>query len=68
MLIKDHKAAMEAWEAKRGGIKEKNRQLSKAGKPAREQEDALRDLEHDKPEPPRVPRLIYGDATPEALK
>ena len=67
-LIKDHKAAMEAWEAKRGGIKEKIRQLSKAGKPAREQEEALRDLEHDKPEPPRVPRLIYGDATPEALK
>jgi len=67
-LIKDHKAAMEAWETKRGGIKEKIRQLSKAGKPAREQEEALRDLEHDKPEPPRVPRLIYGDATPEALK
>lgn len=67
-LIKDHKAAMEAWEAKRGGIKEKIRQISKAGKPAREQEEALPDLEHDKPEPPRVPRLIYGDATPEALK
>ena len=67
-LIKDHKAAMEAWEAKRGGIKEKIRQLSKAGKPAREQEEALRDLERHKPEPPRVPRMIYGDATPEALK
>ena len=67
-LIKDHKAAMEAWEAKRSGIKEKIRQLSKEGKPAREQEVALRDLEHDKPQPPRVPRLIYGDATPEALK
>ncbi|MCU7873577.1 MAG: DUF3987 domain-containing protein [Candidatus Thiodiazotropha sp. (ex Lucinoma borealis)] len=67
-LIRDHKATMDAWEAKRGGIKEKIRQLSKAGKPAREQEQALRDLEHDKPEPPRVPRLIYGDATPEALK
>lgn len=67
-LIKDHKAAMEAWEAKRGGIKEKIRQLSKTGKPAREQEEALRDLEHDKPEPPRVPKLTYGDSTPEALK
>ncbi|MEJ1388532.1 MAG: DUF3987 domain-containing protein [Candidatus Sedimenticola sp. (ex Thyasira tokunagai)] len=67
-LIKDHKAAMEAWEAKRGGIKEKIRQLAKSGKPAHEQETALRDLEHDKPESPRMPRLIYGDATPEALK
>ncbi|MCB1850774.1 MAG: DUF3987 domain-containing protein [Gammaproteobacteria bacterium] len=67
-LIKDHKAAMEAWEAKRGGIKEKIRQLSKTGKPAREQEEALRDLEHYKPEPPQVPKLTYGDSTPEALK
>ena len=67
-LIKDHEAAMEAWKAKRGGIREKIRELSKRGKPAREQEAALRDLEHDKPVPPRVPRLIYGDATPEALK
>ncbi|MEJ1381088.1 MAG: DUF3987 domain-containing protein [Candidatus Sedimenticola sp. (ex Thyasira tokunagai)] len=67
-LIKDHKAAIDAWEAKRGGIKEKIRQLAKSGKPARDQETALRNLEHDKPEPPRIPRLIYGDATPEALK
>jgi putative DNA primase/helicase len=28
---------------------------------------ALRDLEHNKPEPPRIPRLLYADATPEAL-
>ena len=67
-LIKDHKVAMDAWEAKRGGIKEKIRQLAKASKSAHEQETALRNLEHDKPEPLRVPRLIYGDATPEALK
>jgi len=67
-LIKDHKAAMEAWEAKRGGIKEKIRQLSKVGKSTSDQEESLRDIEHDKPEPPRVSRLIYGDATPEALK
>jgi len=67
-LIKNHAAAMEAWEAKRSGIKEKIRQLSKTGKPAGEQEGALCTLERDKPEPPRVPRSIYGDATPEALK
>jgi len=67
-LIKDRKAAMEAWEAKRGGIKEKIRQLSKSGKSVCEQEEALRDIEHEKPEQPQVPRLIYGDATPEALK
>jgi len=66
--IKDHQAAMAAWEAKRSGLKEKIRQLAKENKDAQKQENALRDLEQKKPEPPRVPRLIYGDATPEALK
>ncbi len=65
--LKDHRAAAEAWEAKRGGVKEKIRQLAKANKATADSESALRDLEHDKPEPPRVPRLLYADATPEAL-
>ncbi len=65
--LTDHKAAVEAWEAKRGGIKEKIRQLAKENKPTSDREAALREIEHDKPEPPRVPRLLYGDATPEAL-
>jgi putative DNA primase/helicase len=30
-------------------------------------ESVLRDLEHDKPKPPRIARLLYADATPEAL-
>jgi putative DNA primase/helicase len=66
-LLKDHRAAIEAWDAKRGGIKEHIRQLAKAGKPTDLAESTLRDLEHDKPEPPRTPRLLYTDATPEAL-
>lgn len=66
-ILKDHKAAIEAWEAKRGGVKEKIRQLAKDNKPTAGMESALRDLEHDKPEPPRIPRLLYADATPEAL-
>ena len=65
--LKDHKAAIEAWDAKRSGIKEKIRQLAKENKPTGDKEAGLRDLEHDKPEPPRVPRLLYADATPEAL-
>lgn len=66
-LLKDHKAALGAWEAKHGGIKEKIRQLAKDNKPTGGMESALREMEHDKPEPPRVPRLLYADATPEAL-
>ncbi len=65
--LKDHRAALEAWDAKRCGVKEKIRQLAKDGKPTAGMESALRELEHDKPEPPRVPRLLYADATPEAL-
>ncbi|MGH8660095.1 MAG: YfjI family protein [Gammaproteobacteria bacterium] len=65
--LKDHKAAIEAWEARRAGIKDKIRQLAKENKPTGGMEAALRELEHDKPEPPRVPRLLYTDATPEEL-
>lgn len=65
--LNDHKAAIDAWDSKRGGIKEKIRQLTKEDKPTARFEAALRDLEHDKPEKPRVPRLLYADATPEAL-
>ncbi len=65
--MKDHKAAIAAWEAKRSGIKDKIRQLAKDQKSTTLMEDALRKLEFEKPESPRVPRLIYSDATPEAL-
>lgn len=65
--MKDHRAAMDAWEAKRAGIKEIIRQLAKEQKSTAGMEGALRDLEHDKPEPPRIPRLLYADVTPEAL-
>ncbi|SEN29785.1 putative DNA primase/helicase [Nitrosospira multiformis] len=66
-ILKDYKAAIQAWEAKHNGIKEKIKQLAKNSKPTAEDESALRDLEQQKPEPERVPRLLYADATPEAL-
>ncbi|RLW63966.1 MAG: DNA primase [gamma proteobacterium symbiont of Stewartia floridana] len=67
-LQKDHKAAHAAWKAKRDGIKEKIRQLTKQEKPTRNQELNLQDLEHNEPVAPKQPRLIYSDATPEALR
>ncbi len=66
-VLKRHKADIEAWEAKRSGIKDKIRHLAKDSKPTDGMESTLRELEQDKPEPPRVPRLMYADATPEAL-
>jgi putative DNA primase/helicase len=64
---KEHAAAESAWEAKSSGVKEKIRQLAKSGKCTKEAEGRLVSLEHDRPNPPRVPRLLYSDATPEAL-
>ena len=67
---KDHNAAIEAWEAKYSGMKEKIRKAAKDTKTTATLEAAeatLRDLEHHKPEPPKIPRLLYTDVTPEAL-
>lgn len=66
-ILKDYKAEMDAWEAKRGGIKEKIRVLAKEGKPTQEYENILRELEHEEPESPRVPKLMREEGTPEGL-
>ena len=64
---KNFDADMDSWEAKRSGIKDKIRSEAKSGKSTSSLEANLRTLEHDKPEPPRIPRILYADATPEAL-
>ncbi|MSQ69659.1 MAG: DUF3987 domain-containing protein [Betaproteobacteria bacterium] len=64
--LKDHRAAMQSWEAKRGGMKDKIRLLAKQGNATSVKEAELRNL-GDAPEPPRVPKLIREDATPEGL-
>ena len=53
---------------KYSGIKDSIRAAAKSGKPTIDLEAELLQLQQDKPEPPRVPRIIYGDATPAALK
>jgi hypothetical protein len=66
-LLKDYQADLEAWEAKRAGVKDKIKSDTKTRKPTIGLETELRELEHAKPSAPRVPRMIYTDATPEAL-
>lgn len=71
-ILKDYKAAIEAWEAERDGIVSAIKQAGKTAKPVHGKGiDALRaelaEHQHRKAAPPRVPRLIYADATPEAL-
>jgi putative DNA primase/helicase len=65
--IKNYDAAKGAWESRKGGLKERIKADTKGGKPTSEFERKLRDLEDEKPEAPRVPKLLRGDDTPENL-
>jgi putative DNA primase/helicase len=66
-LLKDHAAALSAWNAEREGLLSAIKDAGKKGKSAADLRDALVQLEYDKPEPLRVPKLIHGDETPESL-
>ena len=65
--IKEFQAAIAAWEAERDGILSAVKDAGKKGKPTDKLRGDLAQLQQDKPEPPRVPRLILGDETPENL-
>lgn len=65
--IKEYQAAIAAWEAERDGILSAIKGAGKAGKATNTLKADLAELQRDKPEPPRVPRLILGDETPENL-
>jgi len=65
--LKDYRAKLSSWTAVHEGVLAKIRELSKSGKHTTEKEKELRALEDDIPAPPKVPRLLYADATPEAL-
>jgi len=66
-LVKQHDADLKAWEAKRAGAADAIRSEAKQGKATDKTERTLRDLEAEKPEAPKVTRLLYGDVTPEEL-
>ena len=65
--IKEYQAAFAAWEAERDGILTAIKGMAKSGKPTNKQRRDLAELQNDKPEQPRVPRLLLGDETPENL-
>ncbi len=62
-----HEAELDAWTAERNGLLEAIKAAGKAGKPTDDLRASLAQLQHDKPEAPRVPHLLLGDETPEAL-
>jgi putative DNA primase/helicase len=65
--IKAYQAAFAAWEAERDGILSAIKGAGKSGKATDKLKGDLAELQRDKPEPPRVPRLLFADITPEAL-
>lgn len=65
--IKEHEAAIAAWGAERDGLLSAVKDAGKKGKPTDKLRADLAQLQQEKPEPPRVPRLILGDETPENL-
>ena len=65
--VKDYEAELQVWKAKNEGIKDKIRQLAKSGKSTDLQSSVLRDHEHEMPEEPKIPRLLYADVSPEKL-
>jgi hypothetical protein len=62
-----YRADIDAWKAKRDALMGIIRTKATKDEPTARKEQALRDLESDKPEPPRVPKLLRGDDTPENL-
>ena len=66
-LIEAYQTELEIWEMERAGIKEKIKSLARDGKPNNDQKANLKNLDSEKPQAPRVPKLIYEDATPEGL-
>ena len=65
--LRKYAADMQAWEAKRSGLKDRIRDLAKKQNPTLTIENALYDLEFSKPLAPRVPKLLHTDITPEKL-
>lgn len=66
-ILKEYDADIVGWEAKRDAVKSLITRDRKKGLSTEKHEADLRALETGKPVAPRVPRLVYGDATPEAL-
>ena len=65
--IKKHLAELAAWEAERDGILAAVKAAGRNGKPTDRLRSDLAQLQQEQPDPPRVPRIILGDETPENL-
>ena len=65
--VKKYNAELLAWNAKKNGLQDAIKQSAKKAESTQDSENKLIELETAQPIPPKVPKFIYGDATPEAL-
>ena len=65
--LERHKAALDAWTAERDGLFSAIKGASAKGKDTTSLKADLSKVQGEKPTPPRVPRLLLGDETPENL-
>ncbi len=65
--LKKYAADFAAWEAEREGVILSIKEHSRKGKPVDTLKRSLKQLEDEKPDEPRVPRLLHKEITPEKL-
>ena len=65
--LERYQAEMDSWNAERDGLLSAIKEAGKKNKPTDQLKTSLAELQHDEPEPPRIPRILLGDETPENL-
>ncbi|MDP2230321.1 YfjI family protein [Methylotenera sp.] len=65
--VKSYQVKHDSWSMQYEGLKQKIKETAKQQKPVDDLTSKLMQLKNDEPLPVRVPRLIFGDATPEQL-
>lgn len=66
-LIKEYQATIDSWEVKRKGVLTAIQVASKSDKDTSALDKKLTSLEKEKPKPPKVPKVLFVDATSEEL-
>jgi len=65
--LERHRVEIDAWTAERDGLLSAIKDAAKKGKSTDKLRSDLAELQREKPEAPKVPRLLLGDETPENL-
>lgn len=64
---KAYKTALDIWTAEKEGLTQQLKNAVKNGQPTQTIKDEIKQLDKEKPQPPRGKTMIYEDTTPEGL-